>query len=296
MSRSPPPPPPARLARPVFRAIRRASAVLRDTDRLMLDLAAGFLQAALGPAEREALTLETTSATRSGQQADRLFGWEEAWYDAVLPRPPGRLLVGAAGTGRECEALLARGYAVDAFEPVAAAAAACAARVPAPGRVACASYRELVAAVAGDRGSPAAPFAGTRYDAVILGWGSLSYVTSLEEARALLAAAFALAPHGPVLASCWVRDDGLAATSRAAALGWRVGRLAARVRGRASDTVDGAVLDPRTGLGRRYSRTELETLGADLARRVEWSGGGNGTYPHATFLPRTAGPREAAGD
>ena len=46
----------------------------------------------------------------------KLFNWEVEMVTG-FPAPPGRVLVGGAGGGREAFELSARGYAVTAFEP-----------------------------------------------------------------------------------------------------------------------------------------------------------------------------------
>ena len=48
---------------------------------------------------------------------DFLFPWEESVVERFFPRPPARVLVGAAGAGREAFALARLGYEVVAFEP-----------------------------------------------------------------------------------------------------------------------------------------------------------------------------------
>ena len=48
---------------------------------------------------------------------ERLFNWEADLVERVFPPPPGKVLVGGAGGGREAFELVTRGYAVAAFEP-----------------------------------------------------------------------------------------------------------------------------------------------------------------------------------
>src|SRR5687767_12754763 len=55
-----------------------------------------------------------------GYQARGLWPFEERALERWFPRPPARVLVPGAGTGREVLALHQRGYQVDAFEPTAA--------------------------------------------------------------------------------------------------------------------------------------------------------------------------------
>ena len=53
----------------------------------------------------------------SSRYRDALHPWEETVVSSHFPAPPSRVLIGAAGGGREAFALARRGYAVVAFEP-----------------------------------------------------------------------------------------------------------------------------------------------------------------------------------
>src|SRR5882724_468985 len=83
-----------------------------------------LLFAFLPPSQRNSLTFDAYALSRpyvaGGEYfLEGLWAWETALLeDHRVPRS-GRVLLGAAGGGRELRALLERGYEVYAFEPVA---------------------------------------------------------------------------------------------------------------------------------------------------------------------------------
>ncbi len=137
-----------------------------------------------------------------------LFPWERKALDSPLFPRSGRVLVGAAGAGRELVALQERGFSVVAFDPCAPFAdAARGVADPAKSTVIHASYADLVAAAEGRCGPLAAAIAGPPFDAVVLGWGSLSHVLPSSERTSLLRAVHTLAPAAPVLTSFAIEVD-----------------------------------------------------------------------------------------
>jgi SAM-dependent methyltransferase len=134
-----------------------------------------------------------------------LFGWEEA----LLARPEvpraGRVLLAAAGGGRELKALLERGFEVTAFEPnpVLFEGASRVAAGSSGARVVRATYADLVAAVHGT-----GPLAGLRdesFDFVLFGWGSFTHLTQRDLQLQVLRAARALAPRARLSLSFFMR-------------------------------------------------------------------------------------------
>jgi len=137
-----------------------------------------------------------------------LFAWEERAL-AAFPAAPARVLVGAAGGGREAFALAGRGYAVTAFEPSPVLAQSMARRAERDGGVAAyrARYADLpvlqpaLASGASLDARTVAPFA-----AGILGWASLSHLTT-DQARLEALQWFARLVSGPILVSFFTRQD-----------------------------------------------------------------------------------------
>ena len=127
-----------------------------------------------------------------------------AWLARRLPPAPGRLLVGAAGSGREAAALQGLGYDVVALEPSDRAARHCEGRLEPGSTVLRASYRELVAAVLDGTPSRLSLTSNDRFDAVLLGWGSFGHVLRQEQRHRLLEACDVLCPEGPILLSVFL--------------------------------------------------------------------------------------------
>jgi hypothetical protein len=144
-----------------------------------------------------------------------LFAWEQRAL-AAFPPAPARVLVGAAGGGREAFALAARGYAVTAFEPSAVLAQSMARRAARDGGVAAyrARYADLpVLQPASPMGSALDTRTAAPFDAGILGWASLSHLTT-DAARLETLRWFARLVSGPILVSFFTRQDpGAAAPS-----------------------------------------------------------------------------------
>jgi hypothetical protein len=131
-----------------------------------------------------------------------LFAWERRALDAPPFPRDGRVLLGAAGAGRELIALLERGFSVVAFDPCAPFAEA-ARKLPTVDRATFvqASYADLVDAVEVRRGPLEFLGAEPPFDAIVLGWGSFSHVMPAAARLSLLRALRALAPKAPVLLS-----------------------------------------------------------------------------------------------
>lgn len=183
-----------------------------------------------------------------------LFEWEREWLDEALPPAPARVLVSGAGRGREVVALQRRGYEVDALEPSSAhgeLTRVCRGR----------SWRLAHQDLAAGRG-PDGP-----YDAVLLGWGSFSYVLEPEAREALVARLDALCPAGPLLASFARRVE-----SRSAALahGAEVGGKLLRAR-RGLDP--GVSFLPHAGFLIGLDEAEIGELGRRVGREAGIAGG-----------------------
>lgn len=238
----------------------------------------GYLGRSLSSVEKERLGTALYGAILGGRpEPGELFDWEREWYAAELPPPPARVLVGGAGAGREVRALVAMGYVVDALEPAPSAAELCRSHLGPGGDVVVGSYRDLVAGTT--------RLSSRKYDAVLLGWGSLSHVLSTEGQRALLRAAAALTPKGPILASFWMHHGESADLSRRAySWGRRLGELTAQARGLTpGPSQDKLTFSSWAGFSAPLSAEDLQML-ADTVGRLLRSDTAAGDYPRATFL------------
>jgi hypothetical protein len=164
----------------------------------------------LKPELRSALTVLAYSDMRSYLPGgttfeEGLFAWEQSLFaESCIPRS-GRVLLAAAGGGRELRALLEAGYSVSAFEPNPRLFAGCAqvASQHASAQVLQAAYSDLTAAVGGE--GPLAALAGQRFDWVLFGWGSFTHLTERGAQIAALRAVRALAPQAPLALSFYLR-------------------------------------------------------------------------------------------
>ena len=124
-----------------------------------------------------------------------LFEWEQEFLREYCNKPPGNILVTAAGGGREALALANLGYTIYALEPSPVLASICRRAVP-PERlpeVVEMSHREFTHSRPQSLAGP--------FEAVIVGWGSLSHLATLDEAAALIRALRGVCPFGPILIS-----------------------------------------------------------------------------------------------
>ena len=269
-----------RALRPWLRGYAKAD---RRVDRVRSGLAhfaEGFVLSGLNATEQTDLTIAIYD--QHAGRTESLFTWEKTWFEAVLPPPPARVLVGGAGRGREVLALRAFGYAVDAFEPTPTASPQLSAAVG-PGLALTGSHEDLVRACRGERG-PLAALAARRYDAVLVGWTSLSHVLDARERYALFEVCQTLCPHGPILASFFLSyDPALERRSRARKWGAALGSKLARARGftqpAAAPGFDRFLV--HAGITHVFDRAELEALGRSIGRTLELE---PMPYAHATWL------------
>jgi hypothetical protein len=252
-----------------------------------------LLLAWIPPADRAALTAalysdQATYLPGGDRFKSGLFAWEKRVLDA--PRFPraGRVLVGAAGAGREMVALLERGFSVVAFDPCQPFVAAAQRVAPADrAAVVQASYADLVDVAAGKGGALADACRGAPFDAVILGWGSLSHVLPVSNRVALLRAVRALAPAAPVLASFALEAD-------LSANGGSKGRVRDGLR-----RLFGALAAPGASeVGDRFFPNTgfFSYLGSDDVVQLAWDTGyevalfEEAPYPHALLVPLGSAP------
>ena len=216
---------------------------------------------------------------------DALFDVEAAVFARRLPQAPARILVGACGSGREAVALTAHGHSVEAFDPAPDCVAESSRRLDGRAAVRRLSYEQLSAIVLEGAGGDA--LCQQRFDAVVLGCGSLSHVLEPIEQRRLMQALHLLCPTGPVIASfLWLDDaaDG-PPTGRASRLGQLIGRALARLRGVAAMNTRQLSYRARRGFAYTFGRCEVEALARSAGRRVIWEVHAARPTLYASFLP-----------
>lgn len=180
---------------------RKVQYLLRRIEDTVGVWTGALLNRALRDAEKEALSVDLYDVSfRPENDHAGLYEWEARWFERRLPSPPASILIGAAGSGREAAALRALGYEVRAFEPSASAFRLCQHTLGSE-LVDQASYQDLIAAVLHGTNTRLRVDRDTRFDAVLLGWGSFGHVLRRQDRLTLLRACDQLTPDGPILLS-----------------------------------------------------------------------------------------------
>jgi len=274
----------------VFRAVEACHRFGRRVHDSSQRVFSGLAAESLTTAEKSALTVRIYDSFPDYRSVgDTLYAWEEPWFGSRLPPAPAHVLVGACGTGREAVALAQRGYRVDAVEPAPEFVLESRRRLGDRGRVFRASY-EQVSALVLDTPDRDSPLQRTRYDAVILGSGSLTHVLEPREQERILRAVSRLCPNGPILASffCVADDVEPPRVGRAVRLGRRLGRFVARLRGLKDTPSERLSYRAHSGFAYTYTPREVERLGHAAGRDVAWEEGAMQPFHYVTFLPPRA--------
>jgi len=212
---------------------------------------------------------------------DGLFPWEREAICSSFP-PSGRILLGAAGGGRELVELLKMGYEVVAFEsaPALAEAARAVASAYPESKVISASYADIVLAAREGSGPLAPHVCGKEFDGVIFGWISLSYIWR-EDRDALLKALRALVPHAPILLSYYL-GDGDCSEGRLGKVRLRFRRLL-RLTGAPALAEPGDLFQPWAGFFQALTLEEVQSLAERTGYKLVYVKGS--PSPHAIFAP-----------
>ena len=214
------------------------------------------------------------------KQAPILADWEMDWFKNTLPSPPAKVLVGGAGWGREVMVLRSLGYDVVGFDPLF---------TPSDNRgvdgLLTGSYGDMIDAVLKDRATRLSSIVDEPFDAVILGWTSLSHVTSAVRRLQIIEATDRLCPAGPILGSGWVYTEPEQPVRRSSKrlfindLAQRIGRL----RGREVED-NQFIFSPDFGFGVFIERGELEAAASRTTRSLHLT---KVPSSHFTLLPTT---------
>lgn len=179
----------------------RTQEVFRD------ELFRGFVSEEAKAAITDRAYRDQTTYLPGGERFEAgLFDWEKRLLDAGTLPAGGRVLLTSAGGGRELQALLQRGYDVTAFEPNEILLAGARRVAGARATVLDGTYDDLVRA-ASSGGGPLAGLAQRPFDAIWLGWGSITHLLTSAEHLAVFRACRTLCPRGPVVASFFLRHE-----------------------------------------------------------------------------------------
>lgn len=129
-----------------------------------------------------------------------LFLWEDEAIKNFFPPPPARILVGAAGSGREMIVLGSCGYCFSGFEPIKASANHAELIIPKDNTLVfkLGTYEDLI------NGHLKEIEDCSPYDGAILGWGSITHILDPKMRKLVLKKFRELCPSGPILLS-WIR-------------------------------------------------------------------------------------------
>jgi hypothetical protein len=242
-------------------------------------LRTGLPASARGPFTDAIYARQPTYAPGGARFGEGLFDWERAALEHPAWPRAGRVLLGGGGGGRELAALSDRGHEVVAFEPSALIDELSRAARAAPTRCEAlrGDYDALVQALTTGGGPLRSLAPPATFDAVVLGWGSLTPVVEPPAQAALLSALRRAYPAAPVLLSVMQRLEG--APPRAA----RVVRDVARGLGWPGASLPEAVaVTPLAGFIYRFTEAEIRALAAaagyDAAVRMK-------PYAHAVLVP-----------
>lgn len=247
-----------------------------------------LLLAFIPPEDRTALTAaiyaDQETYLPTGHRFQRgLFAWEERMLDSARFPRKGHILIGAAGAGRELVALLSRGYAVTAFDPCATFVESARPLIQdKPAEILCGSYEDLIGAIEGKHTRLSGLLKKPSFDAVILGWGSLSHVLPAASRRALLCAIKRLAPSAVVLASFVVQADTSAPSNHKGRVRNVLRRAFALMGARGVSEV-GDYFYPNIGFHSYLAHDELPRIAFDAGYEVVVFE--EGPYPHALLAP-----------
>ena len=176
-----------------------------DALYLAFDRARSALIIALASDELLEAHLEVYYAKRWEQDrrlSDAWLPWERRVIEQFFPSAPAKILVGAAGDGREAKVLAATGYSVVAFEPVRQLAEKIASDTAPHGsvRAYCGTFQDLPFLEALPSGARADVRNEGPFDGAIVGYGSFSHL--LRDAQRLeTLRRFAEVTRGPILVS-----------------------------------------------------------------------------------------------
>jgi len=233
-----------------------------------------LLMAAVPASERQEFitnSYQNQSWYFSNPEGAKLFDWEANAIEEFFPTAPAKILVGGCGGGREANVLIQKGYEVAAFDPCPSLVAHLKniQKDPRLLTVANARYKNLAQGL--DEFEKHAP-----YDAIILGWLSMSHILQKEVRVELFKTLRKLAPDGPVLLS-WVSKKSVKTNTKRKQL-----RLSLRKAGFSNYQQDETFCNDK-GFTHLYSTKELFQLAEKSGYIFQVL---KGSTPHGIMWPR----------
>ena len=190
---------PSTLTRGLHRALALTHRQVLRLDRALAKLAVALHTPALKRLAADAHYAATTVYRTPGDQRRGLYPFERRALDTHFHRRPPACSCPAPAAAARSSPSSARGYQVDAFEPVPPLVDA-ANRALAEGGAAARVTRSTL-----EQWS-AAPPAAAPYDGIFTGWATWTHLIQREARLAALRAFRRACPRGPVLLSFWRRE------------------------------------------------------------------------------------------
>lgn len=204
---------------------------------------------------------------------EELFEWEKEAVRKFFPRQPAKILIGGAGGGREAFALAGMGYDVTAVEPCSALLETMRKRAEESGgrvKVVKGSYENI------GEWDAEHPF-----DAVILGWGSISHAVNDMTIRTVFETTRKKSPGAPVLFSFLARSPDNEGKFSKLRFPTEIIKKAAPIK-----RPEGSSFQISAGYLRRFSADDIKRL-ADLSGyETAFLSSDVTTYPHAVFTAK----------
>lgn len=201
-----------------------------------------------------------------------LFSWEDIATKNFFPPPPAKILIGGAGSGRELILLGKKGYYLSGFEPILISATHAKSCVPKEKLLVFqkGKYEDLV------KGTLQEIEKYKPYDAVILGWGSISHILDPNMHKFILQKVRNVCPNGPILLS-WRRASYASPKVRF------LRKIFSFCKLRTSSERDYFRFD--LGFCHSFSKDEIENLAKSTNNSIAFYEDEK-TYPHAVLFPK----------
>jgi hypothetical protein len=186
------------FTRSAHEALRVASVNLRKMERACSELALAIYSPSLAASLMPHYSKRDRSYAAAGYQELGLYPFEQRILARFFPKPPARVFVPGAGSGREAKVLLSLGYRVDAIEPA---------------HLLCEAARHFIGPCQGFRIEQVSvqewsTSASEIYDAVLGGWTLWTHLLQRGERVAVLRALARACPRGPIVLSFWRQENG----------------------------------------------------------------------------------------
>lgn len=272
-----------------FHLVSRGLAITGALGRVLPRLDSFLGGAALAGMDSEELKVLTSHIYDSMGDLwqESLFEWEKKWFEQYLGPGVDKLLIGGAGAGREVKYFLEQNKEIVAFDGSPRLARLGKKKYSDTSTCVFLSltYEDLFYATSSDaaKGRGLVMDMGP-YDAVLLGWGSFTHLTTHTDRVALLSFLREICPSGPVLLSFWMADsqEDVIRSGQADRLGRRLGAVIAGAGDKWQAERRWDKVSCLGGFGHYFTEEEIRQISQDAGYKVAYLSTSGGK-PHATL-------------